>query len=345
MRYSKYTGIIILSLAFVFVIGCGGGKGKVTVKPEPLISDESVAEEQAVAEPVPVIEPIVEPVETGEILSSLTEPVQLTFSEGDNGFGQVHADGQQIVFQSNRDGHWQVYVLDLADNSERRLMKSESNDENPIWAGDGDQILFVSDRDGTGEWERDIYRYILVTGEISRLTFSAADDWSPLLLDPEEESFLFLSERESDSSEPFYSKANALFKGFFNGDEPLLIAGPDIDPSSPVVIDDETYLYRASSGVLQTFSVDHGVSDPLTPSWIKCGSPTLDPLTGMIAFTGKDGAYFNLFLLDCDAEKIQQIAKINSDIIYPRFSLNGDFVIFTSEVDGHYQLFRQNMER
>ena len=84
-------------------------------------------------------------------------------------------DGRQILFETDRDGNWELYLLDLVTGVETRLTESDASDINASWSPDSSQIVFQSDRDGL--WQ--IYMLDLATGEETRLSDGSGDDHDP----------------------------------------------------------------------------------------------------------------------------------------------------------------------
>jgi Tol biopolymer transport system component len=90
-------------------------------------------------------------------------------------------DGSKIAFESNRDGNFEIYVMNAADGGNvTRLTNNTTGDFDPNWSPDGSKIAFSSDRDGNFE----IYVMNAADGgNVTRLTFNDAIDefpnWSP----------------------------------------------------------------------------------------------------------------------------------------------------------------------
>jgi len=82
-----------------------------------------------------------------------TGPIRLTTSEHDTA-PAASPDGKRVAFMSNRDGNWEVYVVDThppagqVETGLRRLTRNQARDGIPVWSPDGRWIAFASDRDG-----------------------------------------------------------------------------------------------------------------------------------------------------------------------------------------------------
>jgi Tol biopolymer transport system component len=61
---------------------------------------------------------------------------------------EASPDGQQVAFMSQRDGNWEVYIVNLDGSGLQRLTRNSANDGLPTWSPNGQHIAFVSDRDG-----------------------------------------------------------------------------------------------------------------------------------------------------------------------------------------------------
>ncbi len=58
------------------------------------------------------------------------------------------AYGGRIAFMSNRDGNWEIYIMNYDGSGIKRLTNNAANDGLPVWSPDGKTIAFVSDQGG-----------------------------------------------------------------------------------------------------------------------------------------------------------------------------------------------------
>jgi dipeptidyl aminopeptidase/acylaminoacyl peptidase len=87
--------------------------------------------------------------------------------------------GARIVFSSNRDGDYEIYVMSRTGTEQTRLTMEGGEDYDPSWSPDGTKIAFSSNRDG----DFDIYVMNVDGSNQTRLTDNEFADrnpsWSP----------------------------------------------------------------------------------------------------------------------------------------------------------------------
>jgi TolB protein len=140
--------VIVFSLVLSLVLtACGGAPAVEEAASAPAPAD--IAEESPALEPTPTQEPVEIPC--------------------------------MIVFDSDRDGNREIYVMGPDGSGQTNLTNEPADDRNPAWNPQGTQIAFVSNR----ETEEGPGQYIFVMNadgsEVSKLTNNGADspDWSP----------------------------------------------------------------------------------------------------------------------------------------------------------------------
>ena len=57
-------------------------------------------------------------------------------------------DGRKVAFMSQRDGNWEIYVVNVDGSGLRRLTRDPAIDGLPTWSPDGQFLAFLSNREG-----------------------------------------------------------------------------------------------------------------------------------------------------------------------------------------------------
>jgi len=69
-------------------------------------------------------------------------PVRLTNGLWDDISPAISQDGSQVVFASNRNAYWDIYVLNLGDGQISRITDTPDFDGNPAWSPDSQWIVY-----------------------------------------------------------------------------------------------------------------------------------------------------------------------------------------------------------
>ena len=73
---------------------------------------------------------------------------RLTFEKSDEIYPVWSPDKKYIVFQSNKFGNWDIFIMKSDGSNWRRLTNHPADDVGPCFTKDGKKILFSSNRDG-----------------------------------------------------------------------------------------------------------------------------------------------------------------------------------------------------
>ena len=55
---------------------------------------------------------------------------------------QAQSPDSLITFDCDRDGNWEIYLLDVTTGAEYRLTNNRIDDMNPYWSPDGTKLVF-----------------------------------------------------------------------------------------------------------------------------------------------------------------------------------------------------------
>lgn len=97
----------------------------------------------------------------------------------------------EIVFESNRDGDYDIYIANIDGSNVRQLTANTADDDNARVSPDGRYIAFASDREG----HNDVYVMDRDGGNLRRLTTDLANDRLPAW-SPDSTEIAFISDRD-----------------------------------------------------------------------------------------------------------------------------------------------------
>jgi len=216
-RNPHHPKILLVSLICVWLAGCSGAKStatrQLTVTPDPTISASSAA--PTVAPTIPVISSstVKSPLSatSGLVVLSLGDGLythlflfdpataastRLTANDWDDEDPALSPDGSKMAFSSNRNGEWDIYILDLHSGDVRRLTQSKTYDGSPCWSPDG-QYLIYQTLDG-----QNLDLVVQAVNDASaapiQLTANAGDNFDPSW-SPDGHTIAFITNRDGQS--------------------------------------------------------------------------------------------------------------------------------------------------
>ncbi len=152
------------------------------------------------------------------------EEEQLTNHNGDNFYGRFSPDGKKIIYESNRTGDSEIWMIDLSESKKEINLTSNTSsiDIRADWSPKGDQIAFFSNRDSTSHvWIMDsdgknLRKASEEIVELSMGSFGYANQvkWSPdgrkigYLAGSEEGYSLWIADPDSNSARSVISQVN-----------------------------------------------------------------------------------------------------------------------------------------
>jgi TolB protein len=266
--------------------------------------------------------------------------VQLTNNSFDNSSASYNKVGGKIIFESNRDGNWQIYIMEARGKRQKRLIKSTANDRRPTWHPYKNIVLFESDRSGINE----LYTLDMKTKIISKIPISLTGNKSFGQFAPNGVEIMFSLE---DTKEDFdiyitHSKGRKPKKivndSYFNKYPRYSPRGDNIVYSSNKNNERETdviYLYNIITEERKRLSYfkDHSFN----PVW------SYDGRMIVYAASIKDEKS-EIYTMRSDGVDKRRITFNNTEDLLPSWSPNRTNLLVTRLINGNYHIVKIFLE-
>jgi TolB protein len=251
------------------------------------------------------------------------------------------SDKRKIAFGSNRDGNYEIYVMDEDGAAPRRLTNNLGNDSHPTWSPDGTRIAFVSERDGSNG----VYVMNADGTNLNRLAavpLGASDPvWSP-----DGTRIAFVSWRAGFSSEVYVVNIEG-------GGAPLNVTNNPQEDFGPAWSPDGRRLAFTSRRDNGTFSVYTVNADGTGTRRVVEGysrDPAWSPDGSRIAYVA-EGAQpgANIYVVNADGtgKKFLSGDRAFTFDLSPAWSSDGARIAFVSNRDGNagnYEIYVMNAD-
>jgi Tol biopolymer transport system component/DNA-binding winged helix-turn-helix (wHTH) protein len=251
-------------------------------------------------------------------------------------------DGRSIAFASNRDGKYEIYVMDADGSNVKRLTNNIADDVNAMWSPDGRKLLFDSERDGN----REIYVMDADGGNQIRLTRSNGVD-STAAWSPDGNLIAFASNRDTG---PSYNPYN-LDIYVMNADGSnvrRIVDDPEYDVSPQWSPDGRKILFvTGRNGNFDVYEMNADGTDQknLTPDSDQADGAAIWSLDGNnIAFSRRIEGNAQIFVMDADGGNLKQVTHNAANSELPTWSPDGSRLVFQTEQDGNWEIYTVSVD-
>ncbi|MCR9291541.1 MAG: M28 family peptidase [bacterium] len=262
----------------------------------------------------------------------LSEIRQLTFAGKRAGEGYFSADGQQLVFQSEREPDnpfFQIYMMDRETGDTRRVSPGHGKTTCAWIHPSGEQVLYAStqfDPDALQKQKDEIdFR---ASGQERRYSWDYDPTYELVVWDAKTGAYQKLTEVEGYDAEASYSadgnwicfaSNRRAYSGELSDEEQKLF---EVDPASAMDI----YLMRADGSGLRRLTDAIGYD----------GGPFFSPDGSKICWRrfSPDGATAEIMTMDVDGSNPQAITRLGAMSWAPFYHPSGDYLIFATNLHG-----------
>jgi dipeptidyl aminopeptidase/acylaminoacyl peptidase len=201
-------------------------------------------------------------------------------------------DMTKLAFQSNRDGNFEIYVMNSDGSGVTRLTSNTTNDLFPTWSPVGNKIAFQRSVPGVGT---EIYTMNVDGTAQTRLTDNAVNDGSPAW-SPDGTKIVY--NRGAPGGDIFVMNADGT-------SQTQLTSGPHIEHSPFWSPDGSKIVYAfvtptASSLEIWVMNADGTNQTSLTPTPGNDREPAWSPDGTRIVFSRDDGTGINIWMMNAD---------------------------------------------
>lgn len=256
----------------------------------------------------------------------------------------------KILFTSSRDGNTEVYMMNPDGSEQVNLTQHPANDLGAVWSPSGEQILFVSDRQGTRV--RDLYLMDPDGSNVRRVFKRKITAWrGNATWSSDGKQFAYIA------TDRIRIKSGLYLGRFGEEDAELLPYGqsPAWSPDGSEIACSEPHQFgsRLTFINVRTRDREQPVPDKALrwqrhPSWSNAGdklaiSGNKHPLPVVLdrALHNAWADKYGIYIVNRDGTGLRQLVEeAGSDARLPVLSPDGSEVVYTQKMNGQMQIFK-----
>jgi Tol biopolymer transport system component len=240
-----------------------------------------------------------------------------------------------IVFDSNRDGNREIYVLDARQGNVTRLTNDPGNDTHPVWSPNGSRIAFTTNRDGNNE----IYLMNADGTGLANLTNNGASDRYPTW-SPDGEWLAFTTNRDGNDEIYVMRTDGSELSNISNN--PASDTQPDWFSTGVIILTETKIAFTSDrDGNLEIYlmNADGSEQTNLTGSPAGDAFPAASPGGARIAFTTDRDGNQEIYAMGTNGSSPTNLTNNPAQDWQPAWSPLGEHLAFVTNRDGNQEIY------
>lgn len=226
--------------------------------------------------------------------------------DAENSYPIASPDGRWIAYQSNRDGDFEIYIVNSFGGQRRQLTYNTRTDRLPSWSPDGQWILFSSDVNGNENYD---LRRISFDGNVEEEVFSNGQRNSHARYSPDGRFIIFTT-----GADPRNAATWEIARLDTETGETRLLTNNNVRDASPVFSPDGNTIlyitYTGTSNAIATMSLNGQSQRILYDTDMNEWAASYSPDGLYISFTAEVDGRDQVFLMTAEGTEAQQITSI-----------------------------------